>query len=332
LARKFRLFIYAAVTVAGVVLVASLGLPGAASTGPALVVAEYFPDRTRIWEVPAAGTQHRRLVGEVPDPRGYGLNGSVAPDGRTLAYLVWPGWDRPETGSELWVLDLGTGGGRRLGAGFDLYSVPRWRPDGQAVLLCRADYEGRRFGLVEIDLAGRERELVSAQNLAAAFPVGWDFAGRPVWVGIGPPNDIRAGGVSIRLPEGTPRDFKLAPDGRRLALRLVTPGGPSLLMVDLGSGQASPEPGQAFAWGPGPGRTRLADGRLTAGSDGRLQTLATLGEGAEPLAWDPTGRHLVVRTVKGNRQQLGLVGAAGGFGFLEFEGYPEFWGWAGGSP
>jgi len=332
LVRKFRLSFYAAVIVAGAVLVASRGFPGAASAGPALVVAEYLLDRTRIWEVPAAGPHNRRLVGEVPDPRGYGLNGSVAPDGRTLAYLVWPGRGRPDTGSELWVLDLRTGGGRRLGAGLDLYSPPRWRPDGQTVLLRRADYEGRRFSLVEIDLAGRERELVSAQNLAAAFPVGWDFAGRPVWVGIGPPNEVRVGGVGIPLPEGTPRDFKLAPDGRKLALRLAASGGPGLLTVDLGSGQASPEPGQAFAWGPGPGRTRLAEGRLTAESDGRLRTLGTVGEGAEPLAWDPAGRHLVVRTVKGNRQQLGLVGAAGGIEFLEFEGYPEFWGWAGGGP
>ena len=328
--QKFRLVFYAAVLSVGLVLAASAGLPGAASAGPTLVVAEYFPDRTRVWEVSAADFQSRRLVGEIRDPRGYGLNGSVAPDGRTAAYLVWPGRNRPETGAELWVLDLRTGGGRRLGADLDLYSAPRWRPDGQAVILRRADYTGRRFGLVEIDLIGREREVVSAQGAAAAFPVGWDFTGRLVWVSIGPPNEVRLADIPIPLPEGTPRDFTIAPDGRTLALRLAAPGATRLLTVDLASGLLNPEPGEALVWGPGPSRTRLADGRLMVGSDGRQRILGIVGEATEPLGWDPAGRHLVTRTVKGNRQQLGLVDAAGAIRSLEFEGYPEFWGWAGG--
>lgn len=332
MAGKVRPVLFAAVLIAGLVLAASAGLPGAASAGPSLVVAEYFPDRTRVWEVSAADPQSRRLVGEIRDPRGYGLNGSVAPDGRTAAYLVWPGRNRPETGAELWVLDLRTGGGRRLGTDLDLYSPPRWRPDGRAVVLRRADYEGRRFSLVEVDLAGRERELVSAQGLAAAVPVGWDFAGRLVWVSIGPPNEVRLGDNRIPLPEGSPRDFRLTPDGRTLALRLTAPGGTRLLTADLASGRVGAEAGEALVWGPGPGRTRLADGRLTAESDGRLRTLGAVGEAAEPLSWDPAGRHLVIRTVRGSRQELSLVDTAGAIRPLEFEGYPEFWGWAGGGP
>ncbi len=249
-----------------------------------------------------------------------------------MAYLTWRGAARPATGAELWVLDLRTGWGRRLATGLDLYGSPLWRPDGQALIVRRSDYEGRRFSLVEVDLAGREREAVSVRDVAATFPVGWDFAGRLVRVDIGPPNEVRAGQAQVRLPDGAPRDFRLSADGRTLVLRLVRPDGSGLLAVDLATGQVSPEPGQAFAWGPGPGRTRIEAGRLEVQADGRLRALAAVGGDFEPLGWDPGGRHLAGRAVKNNRTQLSVIDASGAEQVLEFAGYPEFVGWAGAGP
>ena len=330
MARKFRPAIYAAVILAAVTLAVLQGLPGRASAGPALVVAEFFPDRTRLWEVPAASPENRRLLGEVPDPTGYGLNGTVSPDGRFLAYLTWRGTARPDTGAELWVLDLRTGGGRRVTAQLDLYWPPVWRPDGRALVVRRSDYEGRRFSLTEVDLAGREREVRAVTGKAAIFPVGWDFAGRLVSVVIGPPNEVWAGEARVGLPDGAPRDFRLAPDGRTLVLRLVRPGSPGLLAVDLGSGQVRPEPGDAFVWGPGPGRTRTQAGRLTVEAGGRLSTLAAVSGDIEPLGWDPSGRHLAVRWLRGSRSGLSVIDASGAERPLDFAGYPEFIGWTGG--
>lgn len=329
MARKFRPAIYAAITLAAIGLAVFRGLPGRAAAGPTLVVAEFFPDRTRLWEIPAASPENRRLLGEILDPTGYGLNGAVSPDGRLLAYLTWRGTARPDTGAELWVLDLGTGGGRRLAARLDLYWPPVWRPDGRAVVVRRSDYEGRKFSLVEVDLADQERGVLSVTDASATFPLGWDFAGRLVSVVIGPPNEVRVGEARVGLPDDTPRDFRLSPDGRILALRLVGPGQARLLSVDLGSGQIRPEAGEALVWGPGPGRTLVRAGRLTVEAGGRLSTLAAISGDIEPLGWDPSGRHLAVRWLRGNRSGLSIVDASGAERPLDLAGYPEFIGWAG---
>jgi hypothetical protein len=146
---------------------------------------------------------------------------------------------------------------------------------------------------------------------------------------IGPPNEVRVGEARVGLPDDTPRDFRLSPDGRILALRLVGPGQARLLSVDLGSGQIRPEAGEALVWGPGPGRTLVRAGRLTVEAGGRLSTLAAISGDIEPLGWDPSGRHLAVRWLRGNRSGLSIVDASGAERPLDLAGYPEFIGWAG---
>ena len=337
----------------------------AATRGPAgleggghVAVTELQGQRTLFWSVDAGDPRRRSLLGQTEHATGFGVKAQASPDGRYLAYLAFPpGGQEPTTDAELWVLDTGTGGQRRLGVGLDLMGAPRWTPDGSRVVARHTAVQGtkRDFSLLAFDAAttdGPAATLASVAGVDWAGAVGWDrgvftyatIDDRGTW--------LHSTGEPLRLSGGIARDFSLAPEGGRLSFAEVPgPNSPglrimaadlstrTLSVVPTGRGAFNPvwTPGGTLTVGGASEQPALQGAAMTldpAGATSRPSVLrAGPGQFLAPLEWNAGGGMLAARVLSGTADKpgadsLALVdGATGVARPLGFEGYAAFAGW-----
>ena len=334
-------------------------------SGPQLLVSQFGVGQDTLWSLAAEDPERRRPVATLPHAAGYGVYASLAPGGRLLAYTALPpGLKSPSADSpaELWLLDLETGEARVVAADADLLVAPVWAADAGSLAFRRSqavENAAGAFELVLVDLGGGETVLARAE--AALFPVGFTPDGALLYTSVSPQGTDLARVTPGRAPErlahlseGFTRDWRLSPDGRRLAFLSPQPTAQGMVLramvADLAVGDetespriwaAAYGPGQEFgpAWHPG---GDLTLGRLSPGQTGAAVRLDAVGAeslaGPEqgfdvPIAWSPDGRRLVVRTFEGlsvvapGRARLEVVGEDGQRRSLDMTGEIAFVGW-----
>ena len=99
-----------------------------------LVYSEFGNEADTIWLVNPADPAEREKIVTIPHRATFGINPSLSPDGRLLAYL-----SQPETApsdpflsrADLMVLDLTSGHTERMLENVDIAITPLWAPDGR---------------------------------------------------------------------------------------------------------------------------------------------------------------------------------------------------------
>jgi Tol biopolymer transport system component len=181
-------------------------------------------------------------VAEISHRGGWGIVPSLSPDGRLLAYTSYPdGAIDPASQSELYVLDLESGGSDLVAEGVDLRLPPLWSPDGSLLLVRRtteAEVMILQVDLDEADEDDRVAILLQAEltDVLTFVPVGFAEGGGSFYIA-----QVQGGSVGgtllgvhdlgsvpptgpasqptpvVRLSEnGIARDYDLSPDSGRL--------------------------------------------------------------------------------------------------------------------
>jgi hypothetical protein len=194
-----------------------------------------------LWEAAAGSLPGRRLA-EVPHREGYGVRARVSPDGRSVAFNVWPAGASPE----LWVLTLATGETRRLAAGIDLPSPPLWSPGGSRVLVRTSspDMPKETFRALSVDAATGEVSIAVPDVVAdGVYLIGWIDGGLAYAVIDGGTDVYRDAERVAHLSDGIARDFSLSADGA-LAFREVIGSAlvPRVVMLGGLAERALPDP------------------------------------------------------------------------------------------
>ena len=349
--RLFRPLVAAALVVgaAGLTLGLTFGLPGLArdepptSAGlqsllqggtPLVVFSEFGEEADTLWAADPDDPTDRIQLGRVNHALGYGISPTLSPDGTRIAYTVLP----PEvarpglnTLAELWILDTAGGKTRRLAQGVDLLAAPVWSPAGDAVVVRRGEWRtdgSASFQLLRIDLNGAAVQVAAAE--ADLLPI--DFSPDGAWffyaaltragteLARAPAGGGGAAETVAHLSDGVARDWRLSPDGMRLAYLAQAPDDANVAFVlrvlDLQTGAmaASPDDGAAqFSplWerdgvltvgrldGGGAPARLIVEG---AGAALEAALLPGLGGGTGfdvPISWSPDGVHLATRSFAG---------------------------------
>lgn len=262
------------------------GLTSPPGPGPHLVYSSLEGDRTSLWAVSAADPSTAVRFGLVRHRGGYGIRGSLSPDGALIAYTVARGEaGDPSTNAALGVLRPRDGAVTMLAEGVDLHSAPVWSPDGAAVVVRRtAEREDGSRGVelirVEVD-GGDGRLLAREEGVYGLYPFAYDSDGRLYYGRITP------GGTDVRVTSsaaGAPVQLLHASDGIAREFRLR---GASLLYSELAPGEEAAGRGLPSGGTGGPPvpvpRYRLLVADLLAGSISRLAA------GDQPVAgaWSP---------------------------------------------
>lgn len=309
---------------------ASAGRPALPQTeGPLVVYSEFGQTADTIWAADPDDPTDRAPIAIVPHAWGYGVFPSLSPDGSYIAYTVLPtgaGQGGSDARGELWLLETASGEMRRLGQDIDLPSSPVWSAEADAVVVRRSRWqEGAGSAqLLRIDLAGAATEVVAAD--AGLYPIDFSPDGAWLYYAVLSPSGTdlarapTAGGeveALAHLSDGVARDWRLSPDGTRLAYLAQAPKGAETAfeaqVLDLSTGSVdAPLAGAAVAqfspvWEQDGSLTigRLeGDGpaRLSAGGARLSQALPTQPSGGGfdvPLSWSPDGRYLAVRSFEG---------------------------------
>lgn len=305
-----------------------------ATDAPQIVFSEFGPNADTIWAASAENPARRTAIAVVEHAPEYGIFPSLSPDGRRLAYTVLPPGTAGDIDApaELWVMNADGSDRRFLAADADLPVTPVWSPDSASLVIRRsapARNAAGSFRLVRVGLLGDETLLAQAD--AGLFPVGFSADGGVFYfVRLSPTGtdleSVASGGgaatMVAHLSDGFARDWRLSPDGARLAyLGPATDGVTSFyraVVLDLAGGAAMMK-AAALGGGKGdfspvwhPSGQTLTVGRVgeagrpaaalqiaVAGAGG-AQALAAPAKGFDvPLAWSPDGGYLAVRSFEG---------------------------------
>ena len=227
-----------------------------ASSSPRFVYSLLEGPRDSFWEAAPGSLPGRRLA-EVPHREGYGVRARVSPDGRSVAYNVWPAGGPPE----LRVLSLATAETLRLAAGIDLPSPPLWSHDGSRVLV-RTSSPGLprdTFQVLSIDVAAGDVSVAVPEVVAdGIYLIGWLDGGLVYAVIDGGTDVFLDTGRVGHLSDGIARDFSLSADGalafgevigQALRPRVVMLGGSAERALPYGRGSVygSADPGALLA-------------------------------------------------------------------------------------
>ncbi len=213
------------------------------SSGYQFLYRQFGSEQDTIWRVDPAAPGQRVRVAEIPHRSGWGIVPSLSPDGRFLSYTSYPdGATDPASQSEVYVLDLESGGSDLVAQEVDLRFSPLWSPDSNSLLVRRAT--DAQVMILQIDLSGADvadRVVILLQaDLAEVLtfaPVGFVEDGGSFYVAqvqggsgrgtslgaqelaVTPPADPASQAVLVvRLSEdGIARDYDLSPDSSRLA-------------------------------------------------------------------------------------------------------------------
>ncbi len=339
--------------------------PLAPGEGRRLAAAELQGAATTFWAVDPADPRHRSVLGQTENADGWGVRAQTSPDGRFIAYTVFPqGRVEPTTDSELWALATATGAQRRLATGIDLMAAPRWLPDSTLVVARRTSIDtvdrtdgpsARSFALLGFQpnvTDGLPQPLATVPGVDWAGAVGWrdgvlayaTIDGSGTWLRTAGADD------ALRLSTGIARDFSLAPDGNRLSFAEAPgPATPVLRLAtaDLTTRQIAPvnapdgafnpvwAPSGALTVGSGANQPALQGSAAVLAAGGRATSVlrSLPGQFLAPLEWSPDGAVLAARLASGTADRpaddhLAVVDAAAGLARpLSFAGYAAFAGW-----
>ncbi len=323
----------------------------AAGPGEYVVASRSAEDADIILVAPAGDPSAAIEVARVAHVAGFAPTGAVSPDGRRVALVVADGGTQGHPSASLVLLDLDTGSLKQLATGVEELQTALWAPDGKSIVVSRAS-EGSgslvtfTLGRVAVDGAG---ETVAARfdRVLGAYPVAFDRAGRLVVVVI----DARGSTVyrdaapAATISSQITRDWKLSPDGSRLAFiesnvtnglhylaRVVTLDGGSGSEVAAQSALNDEQQQLGVSWKPGSDSPTFgSEPASIAGSAGVFAQSVMAGFDI-PLSYSPDGSILAVQHWTGTsysspgKMTLDLTSADGGR--TPLDGFSRFFGWA----
>lgn len=307
--------------------------------GQRLIVNEFGEHADTIVAIDPADPSVRTVIATIDHAPGWGSFATLSPDGQSIAYTAIPADASdpgPETPAHAAIVDA-DGTVTLLADDVDLLIAPVWAPDGSGIVVRKNTPEDDGAGSFELLLLGRDgsRTTLSAWQSAAVFPVAFSPDGAKLYF-----TTLNADGTDLYsiAPDGTgealvahlsdeiARDWRLSPDGARLAFSVAESGpqpGIAARVLDLQTGAIS-DAIPADATLAGPPATGVArgefnpawtpDGGLTVAAiapDGGAEAIAVDESGAAavvlsdddamtlPLDWSPDGATLVVRSVEG---------------------------------
>ncbi|MBM2826366.1 MAG: hypothetical protein HW403_430, partial [Dehalococcoidia bacterium] len=296
---------------------------------PELVYSELLGDVTVLWVAMANDPKSRLSLGSVNHQQGYGIRGSVSPDGEIIAYTVLPpGAADPSSMAALWLLDRAKGQQRMILEGVDVRGAPVWAPDSARLLVKSthpSDQGDTKHQIILVELESWDsRGIVTSQGELGFYPIGWAMDGAQIYYASLTERGTFVNSFDIisqgqrTLFQASPsiaRDFHLSTDGAYIsysaevsqiggtALRLMKANADGSSILDVGAKE-----GDSFgpAWRPhGGGLTFSTNGRLIdrgeSGSSSSFRALTSESEEGSmvPLAWSPDGRYLAARHLEG---------------------------------
>ena len=310
------------------------------SVGQRLIISEFGDKTDTIVAVdPADVSGARTQLATIDHATGFGVFPVLSPDGKTIAYTALsPGEPRPspDTPAHAAIIDA-DGTVTSLADDVDLLIAPVWSPDSQSIVVRKNTPLEGGAGSFELVLLGRDgsRVTLSSWKSASAFPIAFAPDGSKLYfatlnndgtdlysVGAEGNGETHLGHLSDQIA----RDWKLSPDGSRIAYSAAESGSHPAVIArtfDLASGAMSDAIGASgLEVGPTAGDVARgefnpawrSDGTLTisslkidGGSDalaisrgGAASSLVTNGSGIDlPLGWSPDGVTLAVRSVDG---------------------------------
>jgi Tol biopolymer transport system component len=315
------------------------------SAGQRLLISEFGDTTDMIVAVdPDDAASGRTQIATIDHAPGYGVFPVLSPDGQAIAYTALaPDEPRPapDVPAHAAIIDVG-GDVTPLADDVDLLVPPVWSPDSASIVVRKntaapADDDSGGAGSFDLLLLGRDgsRTTLSSWQSASVFPIAFVPDGSKLYFAT-LNNDgtnlysVGADGTGetniAHLSDQIARDWKLSPDGAKLAYSVAGSGQtPAVVAMtfDFATGTAGEAvaPAGLEAGPPGAGTARgefnpewrndgalaIASLKLDGGSDalaldasGTASNLATNGEGIDlPLGWSPDGETLVVRALDG---------------------------------
>jgi len=313
-----------------------------ATTGPlpteqaspfVFVYREFGGGEDILWQLNPTNPDQKAELARIPHSEGFGVWPSLAPDRRSIAYVVFPlGARQPRTESQLWLLDLASERRTQLADRVQLPGLPLWSPDSSTVMVLRN--EDGQIQLVEAETTGSPTERlalsVSAEEVLSLFPIGYSADGNAFYFSQITATsagteiaalDLATGSVTVvmRASPNIVRELALSPDRRQVAFAAPECGG--VCLADLGTKQVRAltatqlasvpfrliwsADGQRVAAGHADADDR-PDGLVVLATGGGGEALAAPARGFDaPLGWSPDGRFLLVHTSEGTPSNPG---------------------------
>jgi hypothetical protein len=286
-----------------------------------------------VWLVKADFSQ--QAIATIPHASNYGSWPSLSPDGRYLAYTVFPqGAVDPRLDSQLWLLELASGQRQQLADHVQLSGGPIWSPDGLSLVVVRLQPTATQ--LVQVSLAGSAPKgestvmSVPTSGLLGFLALGYASDGRSFYVlqipAANPGSDVAAVNVAdgsirtlFRAGPSSVIDPTVSPDRTRVSWSGIGCNG--VCIGDLATGAVRTLTSAAL--GPAPyfrpawtsDSARLAIGHQPAGEGGAGPVVFSLGDGSgtpiaapaagfdAPMGWSADGRLLFVHSTTARTTQ-----------------------------
>ena len=246
---------------------------------------------------------------------GYTSRGATSPAGRRAALIVADGGTQSRPIASLILLDLDTGALTRFAERVDTLQTPLFDPSGSRVIFTRtaaSDSPATNVQVSEIDIAtGWESPIASVPGVLGAYPVGFDASGALLIVVIDGRGSslLRAGETLLQLSDAITRDWRVSPDGQRIAfVETLTTNGVSYhaRVIDLVSAAGGRVAAQqvasgeqlGIAWRPGSADPTAGQDPSSTGG-GALHAAGAEAGFDVPLGYSGSGDYLVAETWSG---------------------------------
>ena len=317
--------------------------------GQRLVVSEFGDSADTIVAVDPADVSSRTEIATVVHASGFGIFPVLSPDGKAIAYTGLPSSENqpsPAASAEAAVVDT-DGNTTVLDDDVDLVVPPIWSPDSQSIVVRKNTPEEDSAGSFDLILLGRDgsRSTITTWQSASTFPIAFSPDGGLIYFAT-----LNSDGTDLYsiAPDGTgetkiahlsdqiARDWKLSPDGTKLAYAVATDSGaPATETLDLASASivdaVPPDPSLDGAlhgeFSPAWNGSDLTVSSLKPSGGGDAVQLHAAGDTSTlsqnddsidlPLSWSPDGTSLAVRAVQGTtpadaqESHVDLIDAAG---------------------